>query len=268
MRTYLERTQKEIYVSYYSYNYSFDAHFHNKIELVRCVDGTQTIKIDNTPYTLEKGDVAVVFPNVTHEYVAEEGTKTETIAVIGRAEFFTAAYPELITKRPKDPIIKGKDLSGKVAHAFSNILESSEDPGGLIGWTYIVLSEVMGKLELVSAKLADTFQLAPSLVSYIDENFKKPLTIKYLANEFGYSGSYITHVFYDQLKIPFRTYLAAVRSEHAAMLIRSTSKNLTEIAYECGYGSTNTFCRCFKKHFGISPSEFKKSPQTSKKKST
>ena len=89
-------------------------------------------------------------------------------------------------------------------------------------------------------------------------NFQKPLTITFLSNEFGYSSSYIAHIFYDQLKIPFRTYLGEVRSKYAAKLIETTAKTLTEIAFECGYNSLNTFCRCFKKHFSQTPSEYKK----------
>ena len=36
-------------------------------------------------------------------------------------------------------------------------------------------------------------------------------------------------------------------------------KSLTEIAFDNGFNSLNTFCRCFKKHFSCTPSEYKKS---------
>jgi YesN/AraC family two-component response regulator len=97
------------------------------------------------------------------------------------------------------------------------------------------------------------------VVAYIDETFKEPLTIDYIAKVFGYHPSYIAHVFCDQLKISFRTYLGAVRAEYAAAEIRTTQKSLTEIAYESGCNSLNTFCRCFKKHFSMTPSQYKKS---------
>lgn len=258
MYSYFEKETPEIYISHWTESDNFDSHFHNKIEIAYCVSGKQKISIDGVWYTLTAGDVALVFPNVAHELVKQDPPDTELISVISKADFFTAAYPELITKRPKCAFIEKEKLSEDVKLAFSRMLAAKFNPGALIGWTYVALSEIMNHLELVSIKTTDSFHLAPNLISYIDDNFKKPLTIKYLANEFGYSTSYITHVFYDQLKVPFRSYLAAVRSEHAATLIRSSGKNLTEIAYECGYSSTNTFCRCFKKHFSITPSEYKK----------
>ncbi len=129
----------------------------------------------------------------------------------------------------------------------------------LLGWLLVALSDIMEKQEFISIKGTDNLDLAPDLISFINENFQKPLTIRYLSKKFGYSTSYIAHIFCNQLKIPFRTYLGAVRSEYAASIINATNKSLTEIAYECGYNSLNTFCRCFKKHFSLTPSQYKKS---------
>lgn len=256
--SYFEKETPEIYISHWTESDNFASHFHNKIEIAYCKSGKQAIKVDGTTHLLSAGDLVIIFPNVTHEHIKQDVPNTEMISVISTPEFFTGFYPELITKRPKTAYIPAEQVSDTVRYAFDKLLDAAFTPGALVGWTYVILSELLPRLELISARAADGFHLAPSLISYIDENFKKPLTIRYLANEFGYSSSYVTHVFYDQLKIPFRTYLTAVRAEHAAKLIRSTNKTLTEIAYECGYSSTNTFCRCFKKHFSVTPSEYKK----------
>lgn len=258
MYSYFEKETPEIYLSHWTESDNFASHFHNKVEIAYCKSGQQVIVLDGVSHTLTAGDVVLIFPNVTHELIKQDVPNTELISVISKPDFFTAIYPELITKQPKCAYIPAERLSEQAAYAFSQMPSAHFDSGALVGWTFIVLSEIFKQIELISARSAENFHLAPNLISYIDEHFKLPLTIKYLANEFGYSTSYITHVFYDQLKTPFRTYLTAVRSEHAAFLIRSTSKNLTEIAYECGYNSTNTFCRCFKKHFSITPSEYKK----------
>ena len=144
-----------------------------------------------------------------------------------------------------------------VKNAFRK-LTTAETEAEIAGWTYIVLSEIIKEDNLEPVKKLDDFSLAPTLVEYINRNFQKPLTIKFLSKEFGYSESYIAHIFCDRLKIPFRTYLGDVRSEYAANLIKTTGKSLTEIAYECGYENLNTFCRCFKKKFGATPSEYRK----------
>jgi YesN/AraC family two-component response regulator len=165
-------------------------------------------------------------------------------------------FPDIITKYPTDAFIPSSLVTDNAALAFEGVARSG-DEAKMIGWIYIALSDLLGSLNLVSRD--GDRELPARVVAYIDENFKEPLTIDYIAKVFGYHPSYIAHVFCDQLKISFRTYLGAVRAEYAAAEIRTTQKSLTEIAYESGCNSLNTFCRCFKKHFSMTPSQYKKS---------
>lgn len=260
MNTYFENIINKIYVTYRKHSYNFAAHFQAKIEVVYCFSGRQKVRIGEMVYTLQSGDAAFIFPNIVHEYIkceTEPGTKTEVISLISDTDFFASLVPDLVTKRPVSPFIPAKLISEDTAQAFrkmTSVINNIE----LLGWGCIALSGIISNLELTPLKSIDGARLAPAIISYVNANFQKPLTIKSIANEFGYSSSYVAHIFYDQLKIPFRTYLGSVRSEYAKDLILKTNKSLTEISYECGYNSLNTFCRCFKKHFGKTPSNFKK----------
>lgn len=265
MYTFFENVERKIYVSHTEHSYYFKSHFHNKVEITYCFSGFQKIKIGEVLYTLSKGDTAVIFPNVVHEYLPEDSCRaqdTECVSIISETDFFAGIMPDIITKRPAEPVIKKGIISDDTVTSFRKIVDAKSE-AELVGWTLVALSDIIKIPRLIPVKETDSFSLAPNLISYIDANFNKPLTIKLLAKEFGYSPSYIAHIFHDQLNIPFRTYLGAVRSEYAAGLIRSTNKRLTDIAYECGCDSLNTFCRCFKRHFQKTPSEYKKSHKIS-----
>lgn len=260
INTYFEQKERKIYKNYKEESYSFDSHFHSKIEIAYCFCGLQKIKIGNIIYTLKKGDSVIIFPNIIHEYIKSDkksDVKTKSISLMCETDYLSKIIPDFMTKHPVSPFVDSKTISKNTATAFQN-MNTSKDEIELLGWTLIAISGILKNLNLKSIKKSDESNLAPNLISYININFKKPLTIKYLGREFGYSSSYIAHVFYEQLKIPFRTYLAKVRSEYAANLIETTNKTLTEIAYECGYSSINTFCRCFKKQFKKTPSQYKK----------
>lgn len=259
MSAYFENRNKKIYINHKNESYSFDSHFHNKTEIAYCFSGFQGIKVGNTMYTLKKGDAVIIFPNVVHEYIKHDttpGVETESISLICETDYLGGIFPELLLKHPGSPFIESDLVSTNSALAFEKMRET-KDESELVGWTFVALSGLIKNLDLIPFKKSNGLNLAPSLISYINVNFQKPLTINFLGKEFGYSSSYIAHVFYDQLNISFRTYLGAVRSEHAAYMISTTTKSLTEIAYDCGYNSLNTFCRCFKKHFSKTPSQYK-----------
>lgn len=47
------------------------------------------------------------------------------------------------------------------------------------------------------------------------------------------------------------------RLEQACNLLKFSNKRINEIAFECGFSSSITFCRCFRKNYGITPAEFR-----------
>ena len=258
MHTTFEKQHSKIFTIHYDKSHSFKSHFHSMIEIVYCFSGFQEIEIGNNTYTLSAEEAAIVFPGIIHKYnsvMKNEQDSTELVGVVGITELFSEIIPFFNTHRPKCPVIK---ISSATAREAFRKLVFAETEAEIAGWTYIILSEILKEDNLIPIKTIDDFKIAPSLVEYINGNFRKPLTIKVLSKEFGYSESYIAHIFCDQLKIPFRTYLGDVRSTYAANLIKTTGKSLTEIAYECGYENVNTFCRCFKRKFGVTPSVYKK----------
>lgn len=258
MHTVFEKHTNKIFNIHYTKSHSFKSHFHSMIEIAYCFSGAQGVEIGESSFTLSEGEAAIAFPGVIHKYDAiteDKGNSTELVVIVGVTELFSELLPFFMTHRPKCPVVK---VSSETAKNAFRKLTTAETEAEIAGWTYIVLSEIIKEDNLESVKKLDEFSLAPTLVEYINRNFQKPLTIKFLSKEFGYSESYIAHIFCDRLKIPFRTYLGDVRSEYAANLIKTTGKSLTEIAYDSGYENLNTFCRCFKKRFGVTPSEYRK----------
>ena len=51
--------------------------------------------------------------------------------------------------------------------------------------------------------------------------------------------------------------LKQVRLERAKVLLNSTTKTVSEIAYEVGFGTPSYFTSCFKKQYGKLPMEFR-----------
>ena len=56
----------------------------------------------------------------------------------------------------------------------------------------------------------------------------------------------------------FNELLNMYRIETAIQLLDESDKKIVDVAYESGFQSVRTFNDCFKKHLGISPSEYRK----------
>ncbi len=79
------------------------------------------------------------------------------------------------------------------------------------------------------------------------------ITLAQVARHSGVSEGHLSRMFHRATGLTFREYVAQVRVEHAKALLLSTSKGVTEIAYESGFQSLSQFHRVFRKAFDATP---------------
>lgn len=94
---------------------------------------------------------------------------------------------------------------------------------------------------------------------YIETNYQKStLSLDDVADELGYSVSYISAIL-KRHDTSFTKYLTQVRMEQAKILLADPGSKLVAIANQIGYDDPYYFSHCFKKYFGVSPVEYRKS---------
>jgi AraC-like DNA-binding protein len=59
--------------------------------------------------------------------------------------------------------------------------------------------------------------------------------------------------------MPLTDYINSKRLQRAAVLLQSTGANIEEIADQCGFLDPNYFARLFKRKYGKTPGEYRKS---------
>ncbi len=80
-----------------------------------------------------------------------------------------------------------------------------------------------------------------------------------LADALHVAPSYLSRLFKQHLGLPPMAYLAHWRAERAAALLLGTTRPISDIAEEIGWGDPNYFSRRFKQHFGVSASAYRAS---------
>lgn len=93
------------------------------------------------------------------------------------------------------------------------------------------------------------------MLTYIDDNFSKKITLEQLAKQFNFSKNYICNLFSKYYRSSLTRYLTEKRMLHAKKLLEDPSRLLKDIAIECGYSGYVHFYKVFKEYYGISPKE-------------
>lgn len=94
---------------------------------------------------------------------------------------------------------------------------------------------------------------------YINDHYSEgDLSVEFLARLVNLSPSYFGKQFYSTLHVSCNDYIADVRLENAARLLRETTMSVQEISEQVGVGSINYFYRLFKKKYGETPISYRK----------
>lgn len=95
---------------------------------------------------------------------------------------------------------------------------------------------------------------------YINTNYNdSDININDLCSYLHISQTYFSLLFKKETKMTFTNYLTAVRMNEAKHLLKITDIKSFEVARKVGYSEPNYFSYCFKRYFGISPSEYRNS---------
>lgn len=98
-----------------------------------------------------------------------------------------------------------------------------------------------------------------NLLRYINQNYDMKLNIEQLAEEFGISSRSIRKYFETALGMSCTEYITMLRMEKAKEMLWNTRKNITDIAVDVGYSSSQYFSNVFSAYTGMSPGKFRNS---------
>lgn len=93
---------------------------------------------------------------------------------------------------------------------------------------------------------------------YFQEHYNEDIQIKDYAKSRSMSVSWFLRNFKEFVGQPPAQYLLMLRMNNAIRLLETTDYNVTEISAIIGYDNPLYFSRLFKKHKGVSPSEYRK----------
>lgn len=98
---------------------------------------------------------------------------------------------------------------------------------------------------------------ARAVVTLINGKRLSGLSTKDLARSVGASDRRLSRDFKEKLGVSVSAYLRREKLDRAAWLLHNTGISVTEVAHEAGFSSPCNFSVAFKKHTGLTPSEYR-----------
>lgn len=236
----------------------FPPHLHEAVEMVYVTKGTLEIGAGQELYHMEKGDFAVVFPNVIHHYQVFDAGENKALYMLVSPNITPCYMEELQKYCPKCPVISKEHLHRDIVKAVKSLVDVEKNNSRLIqAYVQMIFAHVFLEMKMVEKESIGGTDIVYKSVEYVSKNFREKITLDKMAFELGVSKYVLSRMFAKTFHCNFVTYVNGIRLNYAASMIKSTQDSITNICYECGFESQRTFNRVFKERYRMTPREYR-----------
>lgn len=95
-------------------------------------------------------------------------------------------------------------------------------------------------------------------MNYIQAHLTENISVPLLAAKMGYSGSHLARLFKRETGMTVSEYAMSLKMEQAKDALRLSGESVQAICHRLGFGSQSYFGAQFKKHIGMTPTEYRK----------
>lgn len=250
-------------------------HYHNRYEIGICEYGEGLFLSDGKYYSVNKDSLIFVPPMSRHysrSIHSDIPCKCRFIFI--QKEVIDTILKSVGIKTCKEyeqniPTVISYNDYPNAAMLLSQIIEITQNNiENKLASIYLILSAFLVNSDFVSEgafkkNVSDFSESSKQSVhdkvaEYLYLHYQGSETAKELAHMFHISESQLRRKFLSAYGMPPIAYRNYLRCKIATKLLHSTELSIVDISEKIGYTSTSDFYRMFKKHYGISPSEYRK----------
>ena len=246
-------------------------------EITYVLSGTGAFYVDDTVYTMQKGDLLLVRKGQMHNIISAEieplrffylgfdfvePIVNEKIAQLKsffdtneQVQFHNAVSLQDTFMRVLSEFISDDVLSNLLIEAYMQ---------EIICGVYRIFSRKFYKNYLLSGSNNSDEKLVYDVINYIDVHLESMENLSALSAEFGYSYTHIAQKFSAFTGESLKSYHTKRRFEKSNEYLRQGS-SVTKVAELMGFKSIHAFSRAYKKYVGMAPREYKKWAEEDKK---
>ena len=230
-------------------------HIHATMEIVIVNQGTLTMTADGKEYDIPEGHGLFIPPFSPHTFHSKEPNLCHVLMF---SDVLVPYFFDFLKKNsPTLHLFKLSDASRELSERLLPNNSNSAD--------YITAEAVLAPLchdihtqcpfESRKIVFGDTFS---KVIDYIEAHFTEDIDLNSVAYAVGTHPVTVSKMFTKSTGVGFHYYLQYQRCSHAAYLLKNKNMNISEVAYESGFGSIRSFNRAFFAVYNITPTQYRK----------
>lgn len=102
-----------------------------------------------------------------------------------------------------------------------------------------------------------TYNAIKHMLTMIEQNLDRPLSIEFLAKETGISSTHLQRVFMMAFHVPLAKYIRLRKLSASLKKLAFSDYRVVDIANEYGFEHEQSYIRAFKREFNMTPGQFK-----------
>ena len=251
-------------------------HCHDYLELTYIISGTGSYKVDNKYYNVKKGDLLPFNPNVYHREYISKGEEIRELYIGVKNFKFDNLPKDHIFSANFYGIVNFEKQSKGFLNCINEILDEQRniEPGydlvlkSLVMKLLVAILREKGELKNEKNYKSCTFEssektnIVRTIISFMTSNYMQDISLDKISKNMYLSPVYISKIFKEETGDSPINYLIKIRLDKAAQFLQKENEmTIKEISKKVGYDDAYYFSKLFKKHFTISPIEYKKKMQ-------
>lgn len=242
-----------------------DFHWHPEVEVLFCVEGSASVTVKDSLFSMKKGDVLVVNSSISHRVVSD----AEGIVCYIR-------YP---WKLLDDMVVEGSRIFAcnsttdqlhsyrRLQASFQSLVYEYVNPtrksrGNQDILMLEILNQIIEEFQIeeapaVGGRVREDLRIQ-QIVQYVNRNFQQNISLSSLAEELFLSPSTLSRFFKKNTGIYFVDYVNQVRARFGLVELIYSDASITEIAVNSGFSNLSVFSRVFKEIYGMTPTDYRR----------
>lgn len=256
-------------------------HWHEEMEFLVVTRGNATLRIFDRSYPLKEKDIAIIPPGSLHSAVQKTGQPFSFFALVFSLSFLDSLADDAIHQKYLSPFFEnrlafpeyfapGQAWQQQILMLLFSLRDLLRERKN--GFELLVKARLYEIWHLLNAHcktsapltehttVAKTSLIKP-ILSFLQENYDRPLSLKELSETFHMSEGHFCRFFRAMTGTSVTEYLNHYRISVSTQLLFRNDCSIGEIAGMTGFNNISYFNKIFRRYMHMTPSQFRRRKQ-------